>query len=60
MAVDPWHRYSNEAEKANQAIYDFKLGKTFGLLSGMTGPLKSFTARGPVTLTAILLPQPAV
>ena len=27
---------------------------------GMTGPPNSFTARGPVTLTAILFPQPAV
>ena len=27
---------------------------------GMTGPPSSFTARGPVTLTAILFPQPAV
>ena len=61
MAVDPWHRYSNEAERANQAVNDdFKLGKTFGLLPGMTGPPNSFTARGPVTLTAILFPQPAV
>ena len=29
-------------------------------LPGMTGPPNSFTARGPVTLTAILFPQPAV
>ena len=27
---------------------------------GMTGPPNSFTARGPVTLTAILFTQPAV
>ena len=27
---------------------------------GMTGPPNSFTARGPVTLTAILFPRPAV
>ena len=27
---------------------------------GMTAPPNSFTARGPVTLTAILFPQPAV
>ena len=27
-------------------------------VSGMTGPANSFTARGPVTLTAILFPQP--
>ena len=30
MAVDPYHRYSNESEKANWDIYDyFKLKKTF-------------------------------
>ena len=29
-------------------------------LPGMTGPPNSFTARGPVTLTSILSPQPAV
>ena len=29
-------------------------------IPGMTGPPNSFTARGPVTLTAILFPQPAV
>ena len=29
-------------------------------LPGMTGPHNSFTARGPITLTAILFPQPAV
>ena len=29
MAVDPYHRYSNESEKANQDIYDdFILNKT--------------------------------
>ena len=28
MAVDPWHRYSNESERANEDIYDdFKLKK---------------------------------
>ena len=27
---------------------------------GVTGPPNSFTARGPVTLTAILFPHPAV
>ena len=28
MVIDPYHRYSNEAERANQAIYDnFKLKK---------------------------------
>ena len=32
MAIDPEHRYSNEAERANQGIYDdFKLKKLFGL-----------------------------
>ena len=32
MAVDPQHRYSNEAERANYVIYnDFKLKKPFGL-----------------------------
>ena len=32
MAVDPLHRYSNEAETANWDIYDdFKLEKTFSL-----------------------------
>ena len=32
MAVDPYHRYSNEAERANEDIYDdFKLKKPFGL-----------------------------
>ena len=30
------------------------------MLPGMTGPPNSFTARGPVTLTTILFPQPAV
>ena len=30
------------------------------ILPGMTGPPNSFTARGPVTLTAILFTQPAV
>ena len=29
-------------------------------LPGLTGPPNSFTARGPVTLTAILFTQPAV
>ena len=29
-------------------------------IPGMTGPPNSFTARGPVTLTTILFPQPAV
>ena len=29
-------------------------------LLGMTGPPNSFAARGPVALTAILFPQPAV
>ena len=29
-------------------------------LPGMTGPPNSFTAQGPVTLTAILFTQPAV
>ena len=29
-------------------------------LPGMTGPPNSFAARGPVTLTTILFPQPAV
>ena len=33
---------------------------TLSLLPGMTGSPNSFTARGPVTLTAILFPQPAV
>ena len=32
MAVDPYHRYSNEAERDNKEIYDdFKLKKPFGL-----------------------------
>ena len=32
MAVDPKHRYSNEAERANWDIYDdFNLKKPFGL-----------------------------
>ena len=31
MAVDPWRRYSNEAERASEDIYDyFKLKKPFG------------------------------
>ena len=31
MAVDLWHRYSNESERANKDIYDdFKLKKLFG------------------------------
>ena len=31
MAVDPYHRYSNESERANEDIYDdFKLKKHFG------------------------------
>ena len=32
MAVDPWDRYSNESERANEDIYDhFKMKKnTFG------------------------------
>ena len=30
------------------------------MVPGMTGPPNSFTARGPVTLTAILFPQPVV
>ena len=29
-------------------------------LPGMTGPPNLFIARGPVTLTAILFPQPAL
>ena len=34
MTVDPSHRYSNEAERANWNISeDFKLGKPFGLHS---------------------------
>ena len=31
-----------------------------GHVPGVTEPPNSFTARGPVTLTAILFPQPAV
>ena len=32
MAVDPWHGYSNEAERANKVVYDdFELKKPFGL-----------------------------
>ena len=32
MAVDPYHRYSNEAERVNKGIYDdFKSKKPFGL-----------------------------
>ena len=32
MAVDPWDRYSNEAERANKDIYgDPNLIKPFGL-----------------------------
>ena len=32
MAVDSWHRYLNEYEKANKDIYDdFKWKKPFGL-----------------------------
>ena len=32
MAVDPYNKYSNEAERASKDIYDdFKLKKTFGL-----------------------------
>ena len=34
MEVDPWHKYSNEAETANLDIYDdFELKKPFGLHS---------------------------
>ena len=32
QCVDPYHRYSNEAERANRDIYDgFNLNKPFGL-----------------------------
>ena len=32
MAVDPYHRYLNESERANQYIYDgFKMKTTFDL-----------------------------
>ena len=32
MAVDPYHRWSNESERANWDSYDdFKLKKSFGL-----------------------------
>ena len=32
MAVNPYHRYANESERANQDIYDdFKLKKPFDL-----------------------------
>ena len=32
MAVDPYYRYSNESERANQDIYDdLKSKKPFGL-----------------------------
>ena len=32
MAVDPYHRYSNESERANWDVYDgFKMKKPFGL-----------------------------
>ena len=32
MAVDPQHRYTNEAERANSVLYDdIKLEKPFGL-----------------------------
>ena len=31
MVIDPWHRNSNEAERANEDIYDdFKIKKPFG------------------------------
>ena len=31
MAVDPYHRYSNESERADEGIYDdLKLKKSFG------------------------------
>ena len=34
MVVDPYHRYSNEAERSNHEIYDdFKLKIIFGLKS---------------------------
>ena len=44
------------------ATHNFKYIWTIWMntLSGMTGPPNSFTARGPVTLTTILFPQPAV
>ena len=40
LAVDPWHRYSNEAERYNQDIYDyFKLKKTTFRLQGWHKPI---------------------
>ena len=30
MAADPIHGYSNESERDNENIYDFKLKKPFG------------------------------
>ena len=31
MAVDPWHRYSNESERGDEGIYDdFEMKKPFG------------------------------
>ena len=37
-----------------------RLSDWYRILPGMTEPPNSFTARGPVTLTAILLTQPTV
>ena len=33
MAVQPQHRYSNEEERANRAIYRVQIKKPFGLHS---------------------------
>ena len=44
-----------------QPFLFFKFGgEGHYILPGMTGPPNSFTARGPVTLTAILFTHPAV
>ena len=49
----------SEDELNKSQDLDFLL-RTTKKLPGMTGPPNSFTARGPVTLTAILFTQPAV
>ena len=55
MVVDPWHRYSNESERANEGIYNgFELKKTH-LASKVF--IKKFSALRVKVKVAILAPR---
>ena len=47
LAVYPYHRYSNESERANQDIYDYKLRKT---LCVFTNYFSALRVKGTFTL----------